>query len=174
MSNTIKYESMDEGDVRFYLKDANIIQYRSLVGYTMQKLLPRNKSYVIIHYPVSSENQGHWVVITRFNRTFEYFDSYGGKPDDPFSWPTSNFKWYPHYLSSMFRRTKMKVVYNTTAFQTKKNLNVSTCGAYVVFRVLTMLEMNASMQKNNQMLEHLHKTTGQSYDDIVVNYINKR
>ena len=36
MSNAIKYESMDEGDVRFYLKDANIIQYRSLVGYTMQ------------------------------------------------------------------------------------------------------------------------------------------
>ena len=25
MSNAIKYESMDEGDVRFYLKDANII-----------------------------------------------------------------------------------------------------------------------------------------------------
>ena len=68
----------------------------------------------------------------------------------------------------------MKVVYNTIPFETQKDLNVGTCGAYVVFRVLTMLEMNASMQKNNQMLEHLHKTTGQSYDDIVVNYINKR
>ena len=59
MSNAIKFESMDEDDIRFYLKNANIIQYRSLVGYTMQKLLPRNKSYVIILYPVSSENQGH-------------------------------------------------------------------------------------------------------------------
>ena len=39
---SIKYESMDEGDVRFYLKDANIIQYRSLVGYrNMQKLLSK-------------------------------------------------------------------------------------------------------------------------------------
>ena len=170
MSNAIKYESMDEGDVRFYLKDANIIQYRSLVGYTMQKLLPRNKSYVIILYPVSSENQGHWVVITRFNRTFEYFDSYGGSPMTR----SAGQHQTSSYLSSMFRRTKMKVVYNTIPFQTKKDLNVSTCGAYVVFRVLTMLEMNASMQKNNQMLEHLHKTTRQSYDDIVVNYINKR
>ena len=52
---SIKYESMDEGDVRFYLKDANIVQYRSLVGYTMQKILPRNKSYVIILYCVEWE-----------------------------------------------------------------------------------------------------------------------
>ena len=74
----------------------------------------------------------------------------------------------------MLRKTKMKVVYNTTAFQTKKDLNVSTCGAYAVFRVLTMLEMNADMQKNNEVLKQLHETTGQSYDDIVVNYINKR
>ena len=68
----------------------------------------------------------------------------------------------------------MKVVYNTTDFQTKKDLNASARGAYAVFRVLTMLEMNADMQKNNEMLEQLHKTTGQSYDDIIVNYIDKR
>ena len=71
--------------------------------------------------------------------------------------------------------TKLRIHYNTTSFQSKKDADVSTCGAYCVFRVLTLLEYNANLKQNNLMLETLKNTSdGLSFDDIVVNFINKR
>ena len=67
------------------------------------------------------------------------------------------------------------VVYNDTAFQSKRNLDISTCGAYVVFRILTMIEMNADLNKNNLILETLKEVNeGKTYDDIVIEFIDKR
>ena len=172
--NNIKYESMDDDDIRFYLKDARILKYTDLAKVKdIEKLLPRHKSYIILLYPVQSEESGHWVCITRFDKTLEYFDSYGNKPDIPLGW-TPQFKNTPKYLTDLLNKTKLRKVYNSIDFQSKKDLNISTCGAYVVFRILMLKEMNADLDKNNLMLKTLHESTGQSYDDIVVNYINKR
>ena len=68
------------------------------------------------------------------------------------------------------------MVYNNIAFQSKRNLDISTCGAYVVFRILTMIEMNADLNKNNLILKTLKETNedNKTYDDIVVEFINKR
>ena len=41
------------------------------------------------------------------------------------------------------------------------------------FRILTLLEMNTD-DKNNLMLKTLKESSDLSYDNIVVNYINKR
>ena len=66
--NEIKYESMDDQDIRYYLPNAVILKYNQLSKYkTIQQLLPSNKSYIILLYPVGSENSGHWVALTRFN-----------------------------------------------------------------------------------------------------------
>ena len=82
--NNIKYESMDDDDIRFYLKDARILKYTDLAKVKdIEKLLPRHKSHIILLYPVNSETSGHWVCITRFDKTLECFDSYGYKPDIP-------------------------------------------------------------------------------------------
>ena len=172
--NNIKYESMDDDDLRFYLPDARILKYNDLSKVKdSAKLLPRHKSHVILLYPVNSETSGHWVCITRFDKTLEYFDSYGNKPDVPLGW-TPKFKNTPKYLTDLLNKTKLRKVYNSIDFQSKRDLNISTCGAYVVFRILMLKEMNADLDKNNLMLKTLHESTGQSYDDIVVNYINKR
>ena len=170
----IKYQSMDDDDIKFYLKDVRILKYNDLSKVKdIAKLLPRHKSHVIILYPVISETSGHWVCITRFDKTIEYFDSYGNKPETPLNW-TPQFKKTPHYLTDLLNKTKLRVVYNSIDFQSKRDLNVSTCGAYVVFRILTLKEMNADLDKNNLMLKTLKESTNQSYDDIVVNFINKR
>ena len=172
--NNIKYESMDDDDIRFYLTDARILKYTDLAKVKdIEKLLPRHKSYIILLYPVDSETSGHWVCITRFDKTLEYVDSYGNKPDVPLSW-TPQFKNTPKYLTDLLNKTKLRKVYNSIDFQSKRDLNISACGAYVVFRILMLKEMNADLNKNNLMLKTLHESTGQSYDDIVVNYINKR
>ena len=86
--NEVKYESMDDSDIRYYLgKDVPILKYSELSKYKMiEQLLPKHKSFFILLYPVTSEMSGHWTCMTRFNNTIEYFDSYGGLPDSPFKW----------------------------------------------------------------------------------------
>ena len=42
-------------------------------------------------------------------------------------------------------------------------------------RILTLIEMNADLEKNNIILKTLKETNeDKSYDDIVVEFINKR
>ena len=68
--NNIKFESMDDDDIRFYPKDARILKYIDLTKVKdTEKLLPKHKSYIILLYPVISETSGHWVCITRFDKT---------------------------------------------------------------------------------------------------------
>ena len=173
----IKYKSMDDGDIRHYLgKNARIITYNELAQFkTIEKLLPKHGSFFVLLYPVTSETNGHWVCLTRYDKTIEYFDSYGEKPDSPFKWPTSNFKDNPRYLSELLKKTKLHIVYNSIDFQSKRDEMISTCGCYAVFRILTLIEFNADLGKNNLLLQTLKQSNPEfSYDDIVVNYIDKR
>ena len=138
-------------------------------------MLPKHKSYVILLYPVTSEMSGHWVALTRFNSTIEYSDSYGILPDSPFKWSTSKFKNNKRYLSELLNKTKLNVVFNSIDFQSKRDEQISTCGAYVVFRILTMIELNSDLEKNNLLLQTLKDSNPElSYDDVVVQYIDKR
>jgi hypothetical protein len=118
---------------------------------------------------------GHWVALTRFNNTIEYSDSYGLAPDIPFTWQTSKFKNNKRYLSELLNKTKLSVVYNSIDFQSKRDEQISTCGAFAVFRILTMIELNSNLENNNLLLKTLKDSNPElSYDDIVVEYINKR
>jgi hypothetical protein len=82
--NDVKHMSMDDTDIRFYLPDVKILTYSELTNIKkIEDLLPRHKSYFILLYPVQSEQSGHWVCLTRYSKTIEYFDSYGLKPDVP-------------------------------------------------------------------------------------------
>ena len=172
----LKYEALDDDDVRHYLPDAIILKYTELAKYkTIESLLPKHKSYVILLFPVTSETSGHWVALTRFNNTIEYSDSYGNRPDVPFTWRTCKFKNNKRYLSELLKKTKLSVVFNSIDFQSKRDEQVSTCGAFSVFRVLTLLELNADLEKNNLLLQTLKDSNPElSYDDVVVQYIDKR
>jgi len=165
---------MDDEDIRHYLPKAKLLTYNELSNYKkIEELLPKHKSYFILLYPVKSVTDGHWVCMTRYDKTLEYFDSYAQKPDEPLSW--GKFKKTPHYLSKLLGKTHLRVTYNSIEFQSKRDFNISTCGSYSVFRILTMLEMNADLEKNNLILQTLKETNeDKSYDDIVVEFINKR
>ena len=172
--NDVKRISMDDSDIRFYLPDAKILTYNELTNIKkIEDLLPRHKSYFILLYPVQSESSGHWVCLTRYDKTVEYFDSYGLKPDVPLTWGKYND--VHRRLSELLNNTKLRVDYNNIDFQNNKDFTISTCGSYVVFRILTMIEMNADLEKNNIILKTLKETNeDKSYDDIVVEFINKR
>jgi hypothetical protein len=172
--NTIKYIAMDDTDIKYYLPKAKILTYNQLAKVkTIEKLLPHHKSYFILLYPVKSDTDGHWVCMCRYDKTLEYFDSYGLQPDKPLEWGI--FKNTPHYLSQLLAKQKLRIHYNTIDFQNKKDYTISTCGAFCVFRILTLTEMNLNLEKNNIMLKTLKDTyEGKTYDDIVVDFINKR
>ena len=58
--NDVKRISMDDSDIRFYLKDAKILTYSELSNVKkIEDLLPRHKSYFILLYPVKSDSDGH-------------------------------------------------------------------------------------------------------------------
>lgn len=172
--NNIKYIAMDDSDIRHYLPKAKIITYDELSKVkTIEKLLPHHKSYFILLYPVESTTNGHWCCMSRYDKTLEYFDSYGLPPDKPLDW--GQFKQTPHYLSQLLAKTKLRINFNTLDFQNKRDYTISTCGAFCVFRILTLTEMNLDLEKNNIMLKTLKESNeGKTYDDIVVDFINKR
>ena len=171
--NDVKRISMDDSDIKFYLPDVKILTYSELSNYKkIEDLLPRHKSYFILLYPVKSESDGHWVSLTRYDKTVEYFDSYGKKTDEPLTWGKYNN--VHRRLSELLNNTKLRVTYNTIDFQ-NKDVSISTCGAFAVFRILTLIEMNADLEKNNIILKTLKETNeDKTYDDIVVEFINKR
>ena len=171
----LEFEPMDDGDIKFYLPDARLILYEDLtpekVSSLSNDLLWKNGSYFILLYPVESKYSGHWTCLCRFNDTIEYFCSYGYKPDYPLKWSKTKLR---PYLLPLLEKEK-NVVYNTIDFQNKKIKQMATCGAYCVFRVLTMLELNLDLKGNNLLLQQLKKDNPtMSYDEIVVQYINKR
>lgn len=172
----IKYESMTDENIKFYLPDARLILYNDLKKYkTIEQLLPKHKSYFILLYPVSSETNGHWTVLTRFDNVIEYFDSYGLRPDVPFSWDSSKFRDNKKYLTGLLNKTNLKVVFNDISFQSKRDGMIATCGSFVVFRVLTLIEFGADLKNNNKMLKTLKKVNENlTYDDIVIQFIDKR
>ena len=169
----IKYESMDDNDIKYYLPDSRLMMFKELKGIDdIEILLPSHNSYFILLYPTISETNGHWVVLTRYNDIIEYTDSYGLLPDIPLKWYNKQIE---PYLTNLLNKTKLEVVYNTIDFQDKKDDKMATCGAFVVFRVLTMLELKANLEQNNALLKKLKKdSNNKSYDDIVVEYINYR
>ena len=82
--NDVKYIAMGDDDIRYYLPKATIITYDELSNCKqIEDLLPKHKSYFILLYPVQSVSSGHWISVTRFDKTIEYCDSYGEKPDAP-------------------------------------------------------------------------------------------
>ena len=117
----IKFQSMDDQDVKFYLPNALILKYNELANYkTIESLLNKHKSYVILLYPVTSETSGHWTCMTRFNNTIEYSDSYGLAPDIPFTWQTSKFKNNKRYLSELLNKLNYQLCIIRSIFSQKE------------------------------------------------------
>ena len=110
------------------------------------------------------------------NDIIGYFCSYGKPPDYPIKhWANDELKHVPLKLSLLLDNSDLEVVYNNICFQDMKNKKMATCGAYVCFNVLSMLEFNATIGQFNILLQELKKENPKSsFDDIVAEYINKR
>ena len=177
----IASEPMGDDDIRKYFPNAKILKYSELRKYNdISQLLPGPKTFFFLLYE-RSLNVGHWVLVSRYIDngldTLEFFCSYGSKVDAPLLWTPIGMRVQlgqdKPYLSMLFDKSKLRVVYNPVQFQSKKS-PISTCGAYDTLRASELQKHNTTLDEFNEMLEEVKKGTGLNYDEIVSNLVHMR
>jgi hypothetical protein len=173
----VKADALSDSLIRKYLPNCRILKYSQFKQFrSLDEILPNNKDYVIILYETTL-NSGHWCCITKFKDCYQYFDSYGKYPSQPLEWnkPEMNkmLGQDKPYLSMLFDKSKLRVVYNPVQFQSKKS-PISTCGAYDTLRASELQKHNTTLEEFNDMLEEVKKGTGLNYDEIVSNLVHMR
>ena len=167
-------DPLGDDEIRKYLPDAKIVKYSEMNKYnSIDEILPNERDYCIFLYE-ESKNNGHWCCILKHNDVFEYFDSYGGEPDEPLAWTSCGKRrelneLYPH-LSTLLSQTPNEVVYNPIKYQAESPL-VNTCGRHSILRILKMLKNDMDLSSYYKFMKKQKKKDG-TYDDVVAKNIN--
>lgn len=174
MTEILVEEPLSNDEITKYLPGAKIMRYSNIKKYdNIDSLLNKPVDYAILLYE-DKPNKGHWVCVLKYNDMIEYFDSYGGKVDNPLSWNTEDDNLsldQRPYLSNLFNKTDKEVIYNPIKYQDDSE-DVNTCGRHCVFRILNLLEKDRSLGDYYEIMKEIKKETKSSYDDIVANMIN--
>jgi hypothetical protein len=153
----------------FKHNDINIITYSELKDYNdITQLLPSDK-YACFILIQTSNNSGHWTVITRYNNTISYFDSYGIKPDGELKNISESQRYMlgenQHYLVKLLNNIPFKITYNKHDLQSRDE-NINTCGKWciaftkAIFDGLTLNDFYEGIQylRTIYLKEHPHDT----------------
>ncbi len=86
-----------------------------------------------------SPTSRHWLCMFKRRGHIEYFDSYGGRPDSQRKWLSpeelERLDESEPSLTTLLRRSGYRVYANTYPYQSKRE-DVSTCGRWVVARLI--------------------------------------
>ena len=168
-------EPLGDDDLRRYLPDALILKYSKLARYkSIDELLPGQMNYCILLYE-DSPNKGHWVCVSKYDNTVEFFDSYGGAPDTQLNWNAEiiNQKLNQKpFLTNLFDSSTYDIIYNPIDYQGDHD-DINTCGRHCVFRILNLIQKGKTLKKYYDMMKMLKKKTGATFDDIVSFFINE-
>ena len=177
----IQFNALGDDVIKKYLPYAKILTYNELSKYnTIEELLPKELDYVILLYQ-NKKNVGHWVLLSRYDNTIEFFSSYGDYIDEPLKWTSLKKRiglgedrpFLSQLLSNAISSKKFKVIYNSFSFQNKNDLSIATCGRWVVLRIHTILLFKLPLDKFIQMIKRMKKEKKISYDILVSQIIDK-
>lgn len=174
-ADRIKYDSMDDAEIRTVCPDARIMTNGDLSQFQhIDELFPQQSGHVFLLYgPVS---EGHWVLVSKYNNVIEFFNSYSGRVD-------GCVKWYKNipatkigggatpYLTKILQNCPYKIIYNGFDFQDNKDLAVSTCGRWCCLRHQTIQD-GMSLKQFIETIKAVKKKTKLSFDEIVSELIN--
>lgn len=175
-------EPLSDSDIMKYLPNAKIIRYPELSNYNnITDLLPYPKSYVIIHMPLENELSGHWISILRpSKKNIEYFCSYGSRPDKQISWIKENLREdldmkFPH-VSKLLNNAiddGFKVSFNNNKYQNINDLDIATCGRWIVKRILFMLNNKKTTNESDfcKYIENMKEKYNLSNDLLITKLI---
>jgi hypothetical protein len=155
---------------------ANIILYPQLINYTSidQMLSPYGACFLLF---LSKPNYGHWCVLIKTNdSTIEFFNPYGGFPDDSLNYIPIGYRkesnQYNPTLSQLMYDSPYNLEYNEFKFQSMGK-NIKTCGRHCAIRILFKY---LTIEKYASLLDKLAEVFEMGYDELVTfltMYINK-
>jgi len=146
-----------------------IVRFSDLYNYkSLQKLLPKKNSFIVIFIETEDYYRGHWIALFRYNNSFEFFDSYGlTEKEDYFLVPNDTKKQLNEkdYLKNLFKNNL--VIENKKDFQ-QWDKDINTCGRWCVIRIYLFLKGYDLKHfiKQIDLLMQLYKFN--SYDELAV------
>lgn len=160
---------MNDANIRGYFPDAKIITYNDLNDIEhIDDILPESKSYAFMLIE-QQPKKGHWVSLDRIGNTINFFDSYGGKPDDQLKYtPEQNKEMLGEAdkrLTTLLKESGYTVKYNPFKYQ-EKSSDIKTCGRHVCNRVKTVKE-GKSLKQYKHFMDTIKKAKDMNYDEIV-------
>lgn len=133
---------ISDSDFSKFLDDATdkIIKYSEFQNYdNIITLLPNEVDYRIVLTEMEEPNSGHWCCLMRRGNKYEWFDSYGVKPDGELNYVVKSLKKLfgedKHYLSKLIKPIKKNFQYNPVKLQVLKD-GINTCGRWTIVRLI--------------------------------------
>ena len=136
--------ALSDGDIKTLIGGGiRVLTYPEIEHYKSINALLAGQDAVVLLYLTESKTCGHWTAILRHvdstgRVVLEYFDSYGGAPDAPFSWLTHSRRealdQTRAVLAKLLKDSPYPVDYNHARLQEKDD-DVNTCGRHVVVRL---------------------------------------
>ena len=177
--------SYSDDDIRHYLPDAKIIEYKDLSRYNnIFELLPEDKSYVFILVE-TKKRSGHWTCLFRVGNgatsgIFYYVDSYGKSVDEELKfinpWWRKQLQEDEKLLTKLIKNSPYKLEYMGRKLQSNYKWDCS-CARYCILFILKFLQgknigevldwIDFLIENNN-----LEKYKELKYDIIVVEQIS--
>lgn len=145
---------------------AQIVLYPQLVNYSsIDQVLGGYGACVLLFE--ARPNYGHWCCLFRRGDLIEFFNPYGGFPDDsleyiPLHYREESGQMIP-YLSMLLMESPYKLSYNEYAFQ-KKADDVKTCGRHCAFR---LIYRDLSLEDYHALMQDLKREMLTNADGVV-------
>ena len=166
---------LSNSDIEKFFPGMNTLKYSELKNYSdIDELLPNDLDFKVILIE-QENNLGHWVCISKYNNTIEYFNPYGTKVDNDKKW-ISKLKnmllgQCEDVLSEMMEKSKYKCVYSKTKFQ-KLKPNIETCGRWVCLRLICLRDLDMNIKQFKKFIKDNSKASGLPKDALVCVYIS--
>jgi hypothetical protein len=170
--------NITDGDIRRYFGDgveSKILKYSELADYaTIDDLLPKERDFRIILIE-DSYNKGHWCCILKYDKTIEWFNPYGVRPDAQKNMlgkmRNRLLGQEEDYLTKLMKASKgYKLIYNKARLQKLKN-GINTCGRWIILRIICMKDMMMTLSQFIKMIDETKKASGLPADALAAIWI---
>ena len=136
--------ALSDTDIAGLVPGVKIMTYPQLhAAKSLHDIVPRDGAVVIL-FLTQSKRSGHWTAVLHHSARgpraehWEYFDSYGGRPDAPLRWISpakrADLDETNAQLSRLLAASPLPVVFNNAKLQERDD-DVATCGRHVVVRL---------------------------------------
>lgn len=161
-----------DADIQAWLPDARIISYNEINSANHIDEVFDGHPVVAMLY-LESDHFGHWTVLINHGQTIEFFDSYGGIPDDTLNYISERAKrsldeMFPK-LSQLLVDSPYKLQFNNVQLQAD-DPKIQTCGQHCIVRsIYKKLPVDSYIK---HIIRPLTKK-GLTPDEVVVGFLNQ-